>query len=289
MSTDELMLTELRDQIDAIDEEIHDLIMRRATLVEDLRKTKQGARGSYYRPAREAEVLRRLVARHRGRFPVQALVRMWRELMSATVRLQGPFTLAVYAPDGNQDLMELAREHFGLSAALTPHHSGFSVVRAVRDGTATVGILPVPDQSQDERWWPGIAEAPPDMRPLITARIPFAASVNETAALVIGNIVHEPTGADHSYLLVRATEPVSRGRLSQLLVGVDLEPMFLDSQVDEKEHASSLFLVEVGDFVSPDDDRVMELMESESTPVDEVVVLGGYALPLTTVDSRATA
>lgn len=288
MSTDDQTLNNLRDHIDAIDEEIHDLIMRRSSLVEDLRKTKQGARGGYYRPAREAEVLRRLVRRHRGRFPVQALVRMWREMMSATVRLQGPFTLAVFAPEGNQDLIDLAHEHFGLSAALTPHHSGFSVVRAVRDGTATVGILPVPDQSQDERWWPGIAEAPPDMRPLITARIPFSAPENETAALVIGNIVHEPTGTDHSYLLVRTNEPVSRGRVSQVLTGVDLEPIFLDSQVDEKEPASSLFLVEVSDFVSPDDHRVMGLMESENTHVDEVVVLGGYALPLTTADQRTS-
>ena len=287
MTSDATTLTDLRDRIDAIDEEIHDLIMSRATLVDDIRKSKQGARGGYYRPAREAEILRRMVRRHRGRLPVQVAIRIWRELMAATVRLQGPFSLAVYSPDGSQALVDIARDHFGLSAPITTHHSAFGVVRTVRDGTATVGVLPVPEQSQEERWWPAIADAPPDMRPLVTARIPFASTGVGVSALVIGNIEHEPTGADRTYLLVRSNEPISRARLSEGLTAAGLEPVFLDDRDDDKEPASTLFMVEVDDFVSPDDDRVMALVENDTSPVAEVMVIGGYALPLSPTELRA--
>lgn len=287
MTSDQTSLSDLRQQIDTIDEQIHDLIMRRAALVDAVRVSKPGGRDGYYRPAREAEILRRMVRRHRGRFPAQVLVRIWRELMSATVRLQGPFSLAVYSPDGSHALVDIARDHFGLSAPVTTHHSSFGVVRAVRDGTATVGILPVPEQSQDERWWPGIADAPPDMRPLVTARIPFATAGVGVSALVIGNIVHEATGADHSYLIVRVGEPVSRARLSEALSSADLAPCFLDDRDDDGEPASTLFLVEVADFVSQEDDRVSALLNDGSSPADEVVVIGGYALPLSPSELRA--
>ena len=287
MTSDETTLSDLRARIDAIDEEIHDLIMQRAMIVDDVRKAKKGARGGYYRPAREAEILRRMVRRHRGRLPVQVAIRIWRELMSATVRLQGQFNLAVYSPDGSQALVDITRDHFGLSAPITTHHSAFGVVRAVRDGTATVGVLPVPEQSQEERWWPAIADAPPDMRPLVTGRIPFASAGVGVSALVIGNIEHEATGADRTYLIVRANEPVSRARLSESLTSAGLEPVFLDDRDDDKEPASTLFMVEVADYVSPRDDRVMALVEDEASPATEVIVIGGYALPLSPTELRA--
>lgn len=287
MANDDSSLNDIRQRIDAIDDQIHDLIMRRAAMIGDVRRTK-AVQSASYRPAREAEILRRLVRRHQGPLPAQVLVRIWREMISASVRMQGDFGIAVYAPDGSQALVDLTRDHFGHSAPITTHHSALGVVRSIRDGLASVGILPVPEHSQEDRWWPIIADAPPDLRPLIAARIPFASTGAGIAALVIGNIEHEPTGADHSYLLVRAEAPISRGRISEALAAVDLKACFLDGLDDEVDPNSTLFLVEIPEFVRPDDPRVAQLL-GEGSPVSDVVVVGGYALPLSPAEIRAEA
>lgn len=289
MTSDDVSLNDLRQRIDAIDEEIHDLIMRRAAMIDDVRNSKGPARAGYYRPAREAEILRRLVRRHQGPFPAQVLVRIWRELVSASVRMQGEFAIAVYSPDGSQALVDLTRDHFGHSAPITTHGSATGVVRSVRDGVSTVGVLPLPEYSQEARWWPSMADAPPDMRPLISARIPFASTGVGVSALVIGNIEHEATGADHSYLLVRAEAPISRGRMGEALAAIDLPVCFLDGLDDAADPTSTLFLVEVPEFVSPDDNRVGALVDAESSPAIDVFVVGGYALPLSPAEIRAEA
>ena len=91
-------LDALRREIDRIDDEIHDLLMRRAAVAGEIRRSKGPDNGSYLRLGREAAILRRLVARHSGSFPKPALVRIWREIMAALTQLQGPFSVAVFAP-----------------------------------------------------------------------------------------------------------------------------------------------------------------------------------------------
>src|SRR5258707_5120237 len=91
-------LDDLRRQIDELDDQLHDLLMRRTEVVEAIGKEKKDGKVSAFRPGREAVILRRLVARHGGRFPAAGLVRIWREMLAATVGLQMPFAVAVYAP-----------------------------------------------------------------------------------------------------------------------------------------------------------------------------------------------
>ena len=89
MAGDEISLADLRREIDKIDTSLHDLVMLRAELVKEIRKLKAGDGGVFYRPGREAQVMRRLIGRHTGAFPKTVLIRMWREMMGALVRLQG--------------------------------------------------------------------------------------------------------------------------------------------------------------------------------------------------------
>ena len=87
MSAAQNPLSELRRQIDEIDTALHDLIMRRTEVVQKIAAVKGSNGGAFHLPGREAEVMRRLVRRHQGAFPKAALVRIWRELISALIRL----------------------------------------------------------------------------------------------------------------------------------------------------------------------------------------------------------
>ena len=103
MSAAKTSLEDLRHGIDEIDDALHDLLMRRTEVVKQVLAI-EGDGGSRIRPGREAQVLRRLVARHRGAFPKPVVARIWRDIVAALTTLQGPFVVAVHAPAGGPDL-----------------------------------------------------------------------------------------------------------------------------------------------------------------------------------------
>src|SRR4030095_8587904 len=91
-------LDTLRQEIDVIDRDLHGLIRRRANLVGRLSAAK-AAGVLALRPGREAQVMRERLATHDGKFPVAAVYRMWREMMSAFALMQTPgLRLAICRP-----------------------------------------------------------------------------------------------------------------------------------------------------------------------------------------------
>ena len=90
-------LEALRREIDALDDTLHDAIIRRSGLIERAGEVKRGQKLAkvMIRPAREAQMLYRLVARHAGAYSVPELVHIWRQLIVASLALEGPFSAAV--------------------------------------------------------------------------------------------------------------------------------------------------------------------------------------------------
>ena len=115
-------LDSLRREIDVIDDQMHDLLMGRASIVERIGAIKvKDAQRVYIRPDREAAIVRRLVERHQGRIPASVVVRIWREMVAATSRLQGPFSVAVHAPGDAVLYWDLARDHYGSCTRMGRH------------------------------------------------------------------------------------------------------------------------------------------------------------------------
>ena len=96
-------LGQVRDQIDMLDDRIHDLIMERTALVESVIRAKTGDSAPAYRPGREAAILRRLVGRHEGAFPLLPLIHLWREVIAASLGLQGTFAGALHTGEDSDD------------------------------------------------------------------------------------------------------------------------------------------------------------------------------------------
>lgn len=193
----EASLATLRRGIDSVDDRIHDLLMQRATLSVEVAKAKArggGAGAPVFRPAREAEILRRLVARNQGPLPPALIVRLWREIMVASSRLQGPLAVAVAPGQGG----ETARGHFG-AAVLRPLSSPAAVVAAVARRRAQLGVLPLPGAGETGRWWQRL---PAGVR--ILARLPFArAAAREKAeAVVVGLQPFEASSDDAFFVAV---------------------------------------------------------------------------------------
>lgn len=275
MSRTSQTLDDLRREIDKIDDSLHDLIMRRAELVAAIGAAKAG--GSSFRPGREAAILRRLLKRHRGQFPREVLVRLWREIISAFLRMQGAFSVAVVS-DGT-DLLPLAREEYGSSTPIASFHTAGQALGALREGHASLAVLPLPQEVEERPWWPMLFSAD-GARPFIAARLPFAASGQPAVeALVVARIEQTETGDDRSFLGFETADAVSRTGLKEAFAKADLAVHFAASWRDADGQAW-LHLVEIDGYVAPDDRRLARVASSVGAGARDVRQLGGYAVPV---------
>jgi chorismate mutase-like protein len=282
-------LADLRRRIDAIDDQMHDLLMERADIVAQVAASKRGGDVAFYQPAREAQILRRLAARHHGILPVAPVLRIWREMLAATVRLETPFTVAVFAPVEAQGLWDLARDHYGSHTPISACRSSREVIRAVIEGTATVGILPMPEEDEPDPWWPHLGSQHDDA-PQVIARLPFGirgnARSDNTDAFVIGRSVQQQTGADRTLFVTQSVTDTSRARLLKLLAAVDLNGIVLASY---EEAQCTLHLIDLEGFVPTSDPRISRFYKQFGTAQHRLLSFGGYASPLPEVGLEPAA
>lgn len=280
MSSHGSALDDLRHQVDEIDQAIHDLLMRRATLVEHIALVKAPNR-VFLRPDREAVILRRLAARHRGEFPLPVLIRVWREILGAFTRLQGSFAVAVYAPENNRDLWDIARDHYGSCTPVMAVNAPMPALRAVIEGTATVAVLPWPEDNDRDPWWPALMSEDAKT-PRVVSRLPFLREGpgDDRIALAVAQIAQEPTGDDHTLIGVELSGDVSRGRLKDAVESSGMTPVAFWSTRIGEGNGTPLHLVEVADYVAPGDERLARLLDRLGEAGQRAVPIGGFATPL---------
>ncbi len=142
-------LQTLRLRIDVLDEQVQSLISERAHCAQQVAKVKRagGESTDFYRPERETEVLRRVMERNQGPLANEALVRIYRELMSACRGLEGPLRIAFLGPEGTFT-EAAAHKHFGHAVQAVPLAAIDEVFREVESGTAQYGVVPVENSTE---------------------------------------------------------------------------------------------------------------------------------------------
>lgn len=270
-------LARLRSEIDAIDDRVHDLLMQRADIVE--RVASQGGKtGVMIRPGREASILRRLLGRHQGSLPPQTIVRIWRELFSGALMIEGGLTIAV--ADGPQaELPAVAREHFGPLTAMRRHRTPSQAMADVTTGAAHAAVLPLPSDEDDDQaaWWVGLIHggAP---RLSIVGKLPFWArrseGVPQMGAYVVSTLTPDASGADRSLVGIEIMPDMSTARIVGMLreAGFDVGSILIRRT---SRRDAGYVLADVEGLVARDDPRLSSLTGFLAPPV----ILGTYAVP----------
>lgn len=144
-----LVLSEVRQRIDGIDQQIQGLIAERARWAQQVGKAKGKLKAAvdYYRPEREAQVLRQVLDRNSGPLSDEVLLRLFREIMSACLAQQEPLKIGYLGPEGTFSQQAVAK-HFGHSAHGLPLSSIEEVFQEVEAGHADFGVVPVENSGQ---------------------------------------------------------------------------------------------------------------------------------------------
>ena len=282
MGNDNTNLRNLREEIDNIDERLHDLIMKRSSVVARIRDVKKRANADFFYPGREADVLRRIAARHKGELSCGVVLRIWRELISGLVGIQVKFSVAVFEKN-DPSYWDIARDYFGTKTTLFRFATGRGVLQAVADGSAMAGVIPMPDESSDA-WWPSLVGSKGEETVRICGRLPFFPGSNgrgdSVEALLISKVTPVSTGEDYSFLLFECSAPFSKGRMVDLLENSKLDPVSIVSvPLETNGSCRLLFLVEVKGFVEITDERFVKL-EVIDGEITFAKIAGTYAVPL---------
>lgn len=140
-------MKELRTAIDGIDDRILALLNERARAVIEVGKIKLEKNLRFYVPEREAEILRRLTAANAGPFPNDALKAIFREVISASLSLEKPLSVAFLGPRATFT-HQACLKHFGESADYIPQINVSEVFEAVERGLADFGVVPIENSSE---------------------------------------------------------------------------------------------------------------------------------------------
>jgi chorismate mutase/prephenate dehydratase len=142
-------LEKIRAQIDELDQQIQTLINERARCAQQIAGIKQagGEQTPFYRPEREAQILRAIQERNTGPLGNEEIARLFREIMSACLALEQPLSIAYLGPKGT--FTELAAlKHFGHSIGTQSLAAIDEVFREVESGAAAYGVVPVENSTE---------------------------------------------------------------------------------------------------------------------------------------------
>jgi chorismate mutase len=205
MADERPSLEAVRARIDGIDSELLTLLDERAALAEAVAEAKRAAGdagGFGLRPEREAEIVRRLLARPRRAATPGLVLRLWRELMAESLRLQGPFHLSVWGGRDPARAVELARLRFGAAPPLRLAGQPEEAIAAARTrGGVGVALL-----EPGSLWWGRLLAEP---RLKVFAALPCLTAWGPTGALAFAEVTIGPTGGDETYWVTDAPGPAT--------------------------------------------------------------------------------
>lgn len=199
-------LAELRKDIDTIDEGMHRLLIERSEIIGRLIAVKKSQEvGSAFRPAREAEMMRRLVERHTGLLPLDTVEGIWRVIIATFTYVQSPFSVHADLSAGDALMRDSARFHFGFTVPFVPHMGASGVVQAVSESKGDLGLVPATAMAGAGAWWSALEF---DAAPKIIARLPFVERPDHPAAMpvfVLSRVAADAMATDVAVWSVRVS------------------------------------------------------------------------------------
>jgi len=186
-------LADLRADIDRIDAQLHELLIKRGEIIDRLIAVKAGAGGAF-RPEREAEMMRNIVSRHRGILPLDTVESIWRIIISTFTYVQANYRVHADVSAGDAPMRDCSRFHFGFTVPFVPHQGTTAVIDFVAAAKSDLGLIAV--SGGKGAWWMQLV---PASAPKIICRLPFVERPDHPAGLplfVIAKPLSEATARD---------------------------------------------------------------------------------------------
>ncbi|PCI56863.1 MAG: chorismate mutase [Alphaproteobacteria bacterium] len=276
-------LSEIRVEIDSIDNQVHDLLMQRADLVSSVARAKKKEGLQIVHPAREAKLMRRLLSRHKQPLPRATVVRIWRELISSVSLLQTGLSVVVSAEaEEGSAYWDMAKNYFGSAIPMKNILGDMNTIVEVRDGDAYFAVLPWPELVDDSPWWAPFLDQNTEEKLSIICALPYGQVKIDNdvgrhkRGVVVSKIDFMPSDDDVSFIGVKLSVEASRARIKDAAKVAGFSVISLFSGHDS-------YLLEVEGYHNQDSDLIRKLQDALGDECLYCKAVGGYpVIPDTT-------
>jgi chorismate mutase-like protein len=255
----------VRNRIDAIDEELHRLLIDRSGVIAELIRLKGTSKpGAAFRPDREADMMRRIALRHDGKLPLATVEHIWREIITTFTAMQAPFGVVAGPASDALAMRDVIRFYFGFSVPVETVETNEAAVARVAASQQDIAVIAA---GAAERWWDGLAGV---RAPKVFAKLPFLEIPDRPAdlpAYVIGPPLKETSAPDVRLIAMKAAP------------GLDAAVRSFGGVVAAR--AGKRLLVELPVASSIDD-----VAAAAGTVVQHAEVVGGFCQPIRFVAER---
>lgn len=279
--TDEKKLLELRGRIDAVDQQLLELLRQRAGIIEEVRGAK-GPQKIYIRPGREATMLRALISAPQGHVPQGLVHKLWREMIGAFTLQEGAMRVATFIPQGEEGFWDLVRDHFGGFTPLQDFTHASSALRAVLTKACSLAALPIPQESDSDVWWRLLLLNDENI-PHVFYAFPFDgmrgnARECSRGGLVLGNLKPEQTEADKGILVLEWNHPPEKNERTKIVQG--LGPALSRHVYSAPSGEPPCSWLELDGFLNAQDEVLRSWLETHKGFILRARIVGAYPLPL---------
>ena len=275
-------LSDIRNEIDRIDNEVHDLLMERASLVSSVAQAKRGNGMQIVQPAREARLLRRLLGRHDGPLPRRTIIRIWRELISSVSLLQTGLSVVVAADEEGFARWDMAKNYFGSSLPMRAVGGFQNALSEVAEGRASFAVMPWPELDEENPWWASLLNKQRSEPLSVICALPYDRTERlQTTevydkALIVSRIGFMASDLDNSFIGIELDADVSRARIVEnaKAAGLKLITMYGASVAHNK--AASVYLLLVEGYVGRDSKQGTDFAKRFGKACYYCDAVGGY-------------
>ena len=276
-------LDNIRKKIDSLDDRIHDTLMERASLIMGVAVEKRKFGLPFVQPAREAKMIRRLLARHEGALPAAAVIRIWRELVGAVSLMQEGQKISVVHEESSTRLWDMSKAYFGSVVPMLKASSPLGAIASVRENESSFAVLPWPHDGEEAPWWPFLFNQENDGIGVVCV-LPYGSASDQTLswedkAVVISKTSFVESGEDHSFVVFELDQSVSRARIVDAAKALSLEVLSIFTEKDYQGGPHSLHLIELNHFITQENEKLVALAEKLSEQDVRYAALGGYPVP----------
>ena len=168
----------IRAEIDSIDAAMHDLLMRRSAVIDELIAIKDAhTPGAAFRPGREADMMRRFVMRHEGHLPLTTVEHIWREIIATFTAMQAPYSIVAGPAADRQAMRDVVRFYFGFSVPVSDAASSEAALKSISGKRSQIAVIAADSEGA---WWQALCGKD---APKVFARLPFIALEGRPAGL----------------------------------------------------------------------------------------------------------
>lgn len=278
-------LNEIRQNIDAIDNQVHDLLMQRASLVHSVASAKRKEGLQIVQPAREARMVRRLLSRHSGPLPQATVVRIWRELVGSVALLQTGLSVGVAAQDGTTSTTsiywDMAKNYFGSVVPMKKINGMANAVSALSEDEVSFAVMPWPELDDPSPWWVHLFGQHNAEKLSIICALPYGAERQESGsprerALVLSKIEFLSSDDDITFLGVELSSDFSRAGIMDKAYEAGLEVLNFYSTPFKHHDGYNLHFIEVRGYLELQSPELTQLLDLFGDKCNYCDVLGGY-------------